>query len=52
MEILGGQYGIARALTVLSISIFEKIPVYQLFTDSQFQYFKEQNDNQLKLFEL
>jgi hypothetical protein len=39
-------------LQVLSISIFEKIPVNQLFTDAQFQYFKEQNDNQLKLFDL
>jgi hypothetical protein len=39
-------------LQVLSISIFEKIPVNQLFTDSQLQYFKEQNDNQLKLFDL
>ena len=39
-------------LQVLSISIFEKIPVNQLFTDIQLQYFKEQKDNQLKMFDL
>ncbi len=39
-------------LQVLSISIFEKIPVNQLFQRTQLQYFKEQNDNQLKMFDL
>ena len=39
-------------LQVLSISIFEKTPVNQLFTDIQLQYFKEQKDNQLKMFDL
>jgi hypothetical protein len=39
-------------LQVLSISIFEKVPVNQLFTDCQLQYFKEQNDNPLKMFDL
>jgi hypothetical protein len=32
-------------LQVLSISIFEKVPVNQLFTEYQLQYFKEQSDN-------
>jgi transposase len=39
-------------LQVLSISIFDKVPVNQLFTEHQQQYFKDQNDNQLKIFDL
>jgi hypothetical protein len=39
-------------LQVLSISIFEKIPVTQLFNQTQSQYFKKQNDNQLEMFDL
>ena len=39
-------------LQILSISIFEKMPVNQLFQPTQLQYFKEQNDNQLNLFDL
>ena len=39
-------------LQVLSISIFEKMPINQLFQKTQLQYFKEQNDNQLKMFDL
>jgi IS4 transposase len=39
-------------LQVLSISIFSKIHVNQLFTDIQLQYFKEQKDSQLKMFDL
>jgi len=39
-------------LQILSISIFEKMPINQLFQPTQLQYFKEQNDNQLKLFDL
>lgn len=39
-------------LQVLSISIFEKMPINQLFQPTQLQYFKEQTDNQLKLFDL
>lgn len=38
-------------LQVLSISIFEKMPINQLFQQTQLQYFKEQNDNQLKMFD-
>lgn len=36
-------------LQVLSISIFEKVPINQLFSETQLQYFNEQNHNQLKL---
>jgi hypothetical protein len=39
-------------LQILSISIFEKTPLNQLFQQTQLQYFKEQNDNQLKMFDL
>lgn len=39
-------------LQVLSISVFEKAPLNQLFRDNQLQYFKEQECNQLKLFDL
>jgi Transposase DDE domain/Domain of unknown function (DUF4372) len=39
-------------LQILSISIFEKMPINQLFQQTQLQYFKEQNDNQLKMFDL
>jgi hypothetical protein len=38
-------------LQVLSISIFEKMPINQLFQQTQLQYFKEQNYNQLKMFD-
>jgi hypothetical protein len=33
-------------LQILSISIFERMPINQLFQQTQLQYFKEQNDNQ------
>jgi len=36
----------------LSINIFDKDPLYQLFSKPDLQYFKEQNYNQLKLFDL
>lgn len=39
-------------LQILSISIFEKMPINQLFQPTQLQYFKEQTYNQLKLFDL
>ncbi len=38
-------------LQILSISIFEKMPINQLFQQTQLQYFKEQNSNQLNMFE-
>lgn len=39
-------------LQILSISIFERMPVNQLFQQTQLQYFKEQNSNQLTMFDL
>jgi len=39
-------------LQILSISIFEKMPINQLFQLTQLQYFKEQNHNQLNMFDL
>jgi IS4 transposase len=39
-------------LQVLSICIFEKMPINQLFQETQLQYFKEQKVNQLEMFDL
>jgi hypothetical protein len=39
-------------LQVLSISIFERMPLNQLFQQTQLQYFKELKDNQLSIFDL
>ena len=39
-------------LQILSISIFERMPINQLFQKTQLQYFKKQKDNQLKMFDL
>src|SRR4051794_20296292 len=39
-------------LQVLSISIFERMPINQLFQQTQLQYFKKQKDNQLNMFDL
>jgi hypothetical protein len=39
-------------LQILSISILEKMPINQLFQQTQLQYFKEQNYNQLTIFDL
>ena len=38
-------------LQIVSISIFEKMPINQLFKQNQLQYFKEQNLNQLKMWD-
>jgi hypothetical protein len=38
-------------LQIISISIFEKMPINQLFQETQLQYFKEQNHNQLRMFD-
>ncbi len=38
-------------LQILSISIFERMPINQLFQQTQKQYFKELNHNQLKMFD-
>jgi len=43
---------IYEILQILSINIFDKDPIYQLFEKPNLQYFKEQNYNQLKLFNL
>lgn len=39
-------------LQILSVSIFERMPINQLFQQTQLQYFKEPDYNQLTLFEL
>lgn len=39
-------------LQVISISAFEKVPLYQLFQQTDLHDFKEQEDNQLKMFDL
>ena len=39
-------------LQILSISIFERMPINQLFQQTQLQYFKEQKDKQLTMFDL
>jgi IS4 transposase len=50
------QFGLKQSLyeilQVLSISIFEKMPLNQLFQPTQLQYFKELKDNQLSIFDL
>lgn len=46
------NHSLYEILQVLSISIFEKVPINQLFQETQLQYFKEQDDNQLKMFDL
>ena len=38
-------------LQILSISIFEKTQVNQMFQQTQLQYFKEQDSNQLNMFD-
>ena len=39
-------------LQIISISIFEKMPINQLFQQTQLQYFKELKNNQLEMFDL
>jgi hypothetical protein len=46
------QQSLYEILQILSISILEKTPIQQLFQQTQLQYFKEQKDNQLKMFDL
>jgi len=43
---------IYEILQILSINIFDKEPINQLFNNPNLQYFKEQNYNQLKMFDL
>jgi hypothetical protein len=46
------EKSIYEILQILSINIFDKEPINQLFDNPSLQYFKEQNYNQLKLFDL
>jgi len=39
-------------LQTFSVSLFEKVPIYQLLTDTSSQYFGDDSCNQLNLFEL
>ncbi len=39
-------------LQILSVSIFDKMPINQLFQEVQLQNLKEQNPNQLRIFDL
>lgn len=39
-------------LQIFSFSIFKKMPINKLFQDTQLQYFIEQKNNQLKIFDL
>lgn len=45
------QQSLYEILQILSISIFEKMPINQLFQQTQQQYFKDLNHNQLKMFD-
>jgi transposase len=45
------QQSLYEILQILSISIFEKLPLNQLLQQTQKQYFKELNYNQLKIFD-
>lgn len=45
------EQSLYEILQILSISIFERIPINELFQVTQKQYFKEQNHNQLKMFD-
>ena len=46
------KQSIYEILQILSINIFDKEPLYQLFSKPDLQNFKEQNCNQLKIFDL
>ena len=48
----GLQQSLYEILQILSLSAFHKTPIKLLFSQTQLQYFKEQNHNQLKIFEL
>jgi len=45
------QQSLYVILQILSISIFERMPINQLFQQTQKQYFKELNHNQLNIFD-
>lgn len=45
------SHSLYEILQILSISIFERMPINQLFQQTEVQTFKEQNYNQLKMFD-
>ena len=45
------QQSLYEILQILSISIFERMPINQLFQQTQKQYFKELNHKQLNMFD-
>jgi hypothetical protein len=45
------QQSLYEIIQIISISIFERVPIQQLFQRTQEQYFKEQNSNQLNMFD-
>lgn len=47
---LGLEQSLYEILQILSVSIFEKTPIHQLFQPPLLQNFKEQNPNQLNIF--
>jgi len=46
------EQSLYEILQILSISIFERMPINQLFQQPQLQYSQESNSNQLNLFDL
>ncbi|HPB26266.1 MAG TPA: hypothetical protein PLB59_11475, partial [Bacteroidales bacterium] len=52
MHFAGRLQSIYEILQILSINIFDKEPLNLLFAKPSLQYFKEQNYNQLILFDL
>jgi len=48
---LGLKQSLYEILQIVSICIFEKTQINQLFADTQLQYFKELDHNQLRMFE-
>jgi len=45
------QQSMYEIIQIISISIFERVPIQQLFQQTQEQYFKEQDSNQLNMFD-
>ena len=45
------QQSLYEIIQIISISVFEKVPIHQLFQQTQKQYFKELNCNQLNMFD-
>jgi IS4 transposase len=46
------EQSIYEILQVLSVNIFDKEPIFQIFSKTNLQNFKEQDYNQLKMFDL